>query len=192
LRDKFSLNIRIQHYVHSMFHLVQENLKDVASCLELSTMIIDGPKIRYAGTLIEEEINGWIFHLDVTAPSWNMKERYGIYSWNDFHQDELHQDWLHFLSNLISKMSLVQIRRQSFQSNRSRMRSEFLLPGSSYVADRIIDLRWFLPTAECPLDFLRDSDRQMIAAWIRDDLQKKNSNSPCNFVVFHIRQNYKV
>jgi len=37
----------------------------------------------------------------------------------------------------------------------------------------MLALRWFLPTTECSFDFLRDSNRQMIAAWIRNDLQKE-------------------
>jgi len=48
-----------------------------------------------------------------------------------------------------------------------------LSKGSRYVADGILVLRRFFPTAEYSFDFLRDSDRQMIATWIRNDLQKR-------------------
>jgi len=73
-----------------------------------------------------------------------------------------------------SEISFRKCRRLVETSNRSIMWSEVLLSkGSRYVTDGILVLRRFFPTAEYSFDFLRDSDRQMIATWIRNDLQKR-------------------
>jgi len=111
----------------------------------------------HVGISFEHKINVWIFLLcyEVTLMSPLLHQV-------NFIEPQTSSEFIKFPQK--SHIKNITVANSSKTTlNRSKVRLESFFPKEScYVTNGILVLRRFLPTTECPFDFLRDSDRQMI------------------------------